>query len=156
MLRGGVLGGSCGGCSPFFPCGCALLPLCGVQWSVGVSRCGSCGVWSVVRRRVLAGVRLLRPGVGRCLSFHCGVPFLCVRPGARRCALSLCATAPGPSPSWPFDGFLPLRCVARGALSLWAPAVARVAAPLGAEAAGAGPWGVVVAPRGAGAARVSC
>ena len=36
-LRGGVLGASFSGCSPFFPCGCALLPLCGVQWSVGVS-----------------------------------------------------------------------------------------------------------------------
>ena len=43
-MRGGVFGGFFGGCNPFFPCGCALLPLCGVWWSVGVSRCGSCGV----------------------------------------------------------------------------------------------------------------
>ena len=78
QLRSGVLGGSFGGCSPFLPCGCALLPLREVCWSVGVSQCGSCGVRSVVRRRVLAGVRLLRWGVGRCWSFCFGVPFLCV------------------------------------------------------------------------------
>ena len=121
-LRGSILGDYLGRCSPFFPCGGALLPLCGVRWSVGVSWCGSCGVRSVVRPRVLAGLRLLRLGLGRCWSFRCGVPFLCVRPSSRRCALSLCATAHGPSPSWPFDGILPLRCVASGALSLWAPA----------------------------------
>ena len=121
-LRGSVLGGSLGGCSPSFSSGPAVLPLCGVRWSVGLSRCSSCGVKSVVRRHVLAGVRLQRLGVGRCWSFLCGVPFLSVRPGARRCALSLCATAPGPSPSSPFVGYLPLRCVAPGALSLCAPA----------------------------------
>ena len=63
-----------------------------------------------------------RLGLGRCWSFRFGVPFLLVRPGARGCALSLCATVPGPSPSWSFDGFLPPCCVAPGALSLWAPA----------------------------------
>ena len=53
-----VLGGSPGGCSPFSPCGCTLLPLCGVQWPVHATRCGLCGVRSLSRRRVLAGVRL--------------------------------------------------------------------------------------------------
>ena len=61
-------------------------------------------------------------GVGRCWSLCCGVPFLCVRTGAHSCALSLHATAPGPSPSWPVGGFLSPCCVAPGALSLWAPA----------------------------------
>ena len=72
-------------------------------------------------RRAPPGVARCRMGVARCWSFRCGVPFLRVRPGACRCALSLCATAPGPSFSWPFGGFLPLCCVAPGALSLWAP-----------------------------------
>ena len=54
----GVLGGSPGGCSPFLPCGCTFLPLCGVRWPVGATRCSPCGVRSVLRRRVLAGVRL--------------------------------------------------------------------------------------------------
>ena len=62
QLRGGVLGGSLSGCSSSFPCGCALLPLCRVRWSVGVTLCSSCGVRSVVRRRILAGLRLLRLG----------------------------------------------------------------------------------------------
>ena len=36
--------------------------------------------------------------------------------------LSVCATAPRPSPPWPVGGFLPPCCVAPGALSLLAPA----------------------------------
>ena len=56
------------------------------------------------------GVARCRLGVGRCWSLRCGVPFLCVRPRARRCALSLCATAPGLSPSPPAGGFVPCLC----------------------------------------------
>ena len=54
----GVLGGSLGGCSPFSLCRCTLLPLRGVQWPVRATRCGLCGVRSLSRRHVLAGVRL--------------------------------------------------------------------------------------------------
>ena len=43
-LRGSVLGGFLCWCSPFSPCKCALLPLCGFRWPVGVSRCGPYGV----------------------------------------------------------------------------------------------------------------
>ena len=59
-----------------------------------------------------SGVARCQPGLGRCLFLGCCVLFLCVRPGARRCALSLSAVAPGPSPSWPVGAFLPLRCAA--------------------------------------------
>ena len=121
-MRGGVFGGSLGGCSPFSPCGCALHPLCGFRLPVGVSRCGPYSVRSVLRLRVLAGVVARCPlGVGRCWSLRWGMPFLCLRPGARRCVLSLWATVPGPSPSWPVGGFLLPCCVAPPALSLWAP-----------------------------------
>ena len=72
--------------------------------------------------RAPPGVARLWVGVGRgCLSVVA-------------CPCCVCAlvpvVAPSPSvprplvlsPSWPFDGFLPLHCVAPGALSLWAPA----------------------------------
>ena len=116
-----------GGCSPYSGCGCALPPLCGFRWLVGVCRCVPYGVRSVLWRRVLAGLRLwgshsVRWGRGRCLSLLCGAPFRCVRPGARRCVLSPCATVPGPSPSWPVGGFLLPCCVAPGALFMWASA----------------------------------
>ena len=88
-------------------------------------------VWSV-RRQVPASAACLSgrapPGVARCplgvgpCWYRCGVPFLCARPGACRCAPSLCATAPCPSPSWFVGGFLPWCCAAPVALSLWAPA----------------------------------
>ena len=66
---------------------------------------------------------LRRPlGVGRHSSLRRGMPFLRVGPGARRGFLFLCALVPVPSPCWPLGGFLLPRCVASGALSLWAPA----------------------------------
>ena len=66
---------------------------------------------------------LRRPlGVGRRWSLRRGMPFLCVGPGARRDVHFLCASVPVPAPSWPFGGSLPPRCVASGALLLWAPA----------------------------------
>ena len=60
------------------------------------------------------------------------MPFLRVGPGARRDVVFLCAPVPSPSPSSPLDGFLLQRCVAPGALSLWAPArhLGRFHAPL--------------------------
>ena len=61
-------------------------------------------------------------GVGRCWSLRCGMPFLRVGPGARRCVLFLCASVPVPSPCWPMGGLLLPCCVAPGDLSLWAPA----------------------------------
>ena len=45
-------------CIPLPLCWCTLAPLCGDRWSVRATRCGSCRVRSVLRRRVLAGVRL--------------------------------------------------------------------------------------------------
>ena len=61
-------------------------------------------------------------GVGQRWSLRRGMPFLRVGPGVRRGVLSLCASVPVPSSSWPLGSFLPPRCVASGALSLWAPA----------------------------------
>ena len=54
----GALGGFLCGCSPLFLCGCTFLCPCGDRWSVGATRCGSCGVGSGLRWRVLSGVRL--------------------------------------------------------------------------------------------------
>ena len=107
----GVLGGSPGGCSPFFPCGCTLLPLCGVRWSVGATRCGSCGIRSVLRRRVLAGVRL-RGSRGVDLGWG-GAGLSVVA-----CPSCVCALVPvvAPSPpvprplAFPFPGPLVVSC----------------------------------------------
>ena len=52
-LCGGVPGVFLCGCSPFSPCGCALIPLCGFRRLVGVSRCCPYGVRFVFRRRML-------------------------------------------------------------------------------------------------------
>ena len=71
--------------------------------------------------RAPPGVAGCQLGVGRCWSLRCGEPFPCVRHGASRCALSLCATDPGPSPSWPVRGFPPPCCAAPAALFQWAP-----------------------------------
>ena len=60
-------------------------------------------------------------GVGQRWSLPRGMPFLRVGPGARRGVLLRCASVPVPAPSWPLSGFLPPRCVASGALSLWVP-----------------------------------
>ena len=105
-MRGGVLGGSLGGCSPFSPCGCALLPLCGVRWWVGVSWCGLCGVGSVLRRRALVGVRFrgsrgvswgwggAGPSVVACPSCVCAlVPVVALSPSVPR---PLVLPRPGP------------------------------------------------------------
>ena len=59
-------------------------------------------------------------GVGRRSSLRRGMPFLGVGPGACRGVLFLCASVPALAPCWFFGGFLPPRCVASGALSLWA------------------------------------
>ena len=48
--------------------------------------------------------------------------FLGVGLGACRGVLFLCAWVPAPAPSWSLGGFPAPRCVAFGALSLWAPA----------------------------------
>ena len=61
-------------------------------------------------------------GVGRRWFLRRGMPFLGVGRGACRGVLLLCASVPAPAPSWSLGGFLPPRCVAFGALSLWAPA----------------------------------
>ena len=60
--------------------------------------------------------------VGRRWSLGRGMPSLRVGPGARHDVVLLYAPVPVPSPFWPLGGFLPPRCVASGALSLWAPA----------------------------------
>ena len=66
---------------------------------------------------------LRRPlGLGGRWSLRRGMSFLRVGPGARRGVLFLCAPVAVSSPSWPLGGFLLPRCVAPGALSLWAPA----------------------------------
>ena len=65
--------------------------------------------------RAPPGVARCQLAVGRCWSLRCGVPFLCVLPRARLCALTFCATAPGPSPFRPFGDFLPRCCAAPGA-----------------------------------------
>ena len=54
----GCLSGSPDGCSSFTLSGFTLLPLCGVCWLPGASRCGSCRVRSALRRRSLADVPL--------------------------------------------------------------------------------------------------
>ena len=102
-MRGGVLGSFLGWCSPFSPCGCALLPLCGGGWLAGVSWCGPCGVWSVLQRRVLAGVRLRgSPGV----SWGWGG----ADPSIVACPSCVCALVPvvALSPSVPRPLVLPL------------------------------------------------
>ena len=73
-----------------------------------------------------------RPLGVRRWSLRRGMPFLRVGPGARCDVLFPCAPVPVPSPSWPLGGFLLPRCVAPGALSLWAPAchLGRFPAPL--------------------------
>ena len=86
------------------------------------------GVWG----RAPPGVVRCPLGVGGRWSLRHGTPFLRVGPGARRDVLFLCAPVPVPSASWPLGGFLLPRCVAPGALSLWAPAchLGRYRAPL--------------------------
>ena len=71
-------------------------------------------------------------GVGQRWSLCRGMPFLGVGPGACRGVLFLCASVPAPAPSWSLVSFLPPRCVASGALSLWAlaPHLGPLCAPL--------------------------
>ena len=126
------------GCAAVFPVvssvGVARSPLVGVPsipcvvsggWWVcaGVIRtasdscfdvaCWGCTPPGVVRRSL---------GVGRRWSLRRGMPFLGVGPGACCDVLFLCASVFAPASSWFLGGFLPPRCVASGALSLWAPA----------------------------------
>ena len=51
-LRGGVPSGFPRWCTPFSSCRCALHPLCGFQWLVGVCWCDPYGFRFVLRRRV--------------------------------------------------------------------------------------------------------
>ena len=123
--RGGV---SCGfpcGCSPFPLCRCALHHPCGFRWLGGVRWCNPYGVPLLLRRCwgcAFPGVVRRWLGVGRRWSLRRGIPFLGVCRGACRGVLFLCASVPAPAPSWSLGGFLPRRCVAFGAPSLWAPA----------------------------------
>ena len=135
--------------------GAAVFP---VASSVGVARSPRVGVPSIPRlisggRWVCAGVirtasdsffggacwGCASPGaVQRSLgvrwrwSLSRGMPFLGVGRGACHGVLFLCVLVPAPAPSWSLGGFLPPRCVASSALSLWAPApqVGPLRAPL--------------------------
>ena len=105
----GVLGGSLSARSPFSPCGCTLLPLCPAWWLVGATHCGSCGVRSGLRRRVLAGLRL---------RGSCGVNWVgrwgAAGPSGVACPSFVCVLVPVVAPyhqchgPWPFL-FLALR-----------------------------------------------
>ena len=75
--------------------------------------CWGCAPPGVVRRLL---------GVGWRWSLRRGMPFLRLGPGANRGVLLLCTSVPVLAPSWPLGGFLLPRCVASGALSLWASA----------------------------------
>ena len=113
-----------------------------VASSVGVARSSRVGVPSIPRVAsggwwvcaavirtasdssfgVVGGVRPRELGVGQRWSLRRGMPSLAVGRGVCRGVVFLCASVPAPAPSWSLGGFLPLRCVAFGALSLWAPA----------------------------------
>ena len=109
-LRGVFVAPPCG-CSPFSLCGCTLLPLSGVLWPVGATRCGLCGARCVLRQRVMPGVRLWG---------SCGVNW--GRGGAGlsvvACPSCMCALVPvvAPSPpvpqpvAFPFPGLLVVSC----------------------------------------------
>ena len=125
------------GCAAVFPAassvGVARSPRVGVDSIPCVVSGGWCACAGVIRtasdscfggvcwgRAPPGAVRRLL-GVGQRWSLPRGMPFLRVGPGARRGVLLRCASVPVPAPSWPLSGFLPPRCVASGALSLWVP-----------------------------------
>ena len=99
------------GWKPFSPCGCTLLPLCGVRWPVGATRCGSCGVWWVLRRRGLTGVR---PWGSSCVDSGWGGAGLSVVacPSCVRALVPVVAPSPlVPRPlAFPFPGLLLVSC----------------------------------------------
>ena len=126
------------GCAAVFPAAASVGVACSPSVGVPSIPCvGSAGWWEcavVIRTasdscfggvfwgRAPPGVVRRPLGEARRWSLRRGMPFLRVGPGARLCVLFLCASVPVPSPSWPLGGFLSPRCVAPGALSLWAPA----------------------------------
>ena len=126
------------GCAAVFAVGSPVGVACSPRGGVPSITCVVSGGWwacaGVIRMaydscfggvcwgRVPPGVVRRPLGVGGRWSLRRGMPFLCVGPGARRDVLFLCASVPVPSPSWSLGGFLLPRCVASGALSLWAPA----------------------------------
>ena len=125
----GVLGGSLSGCSPFSPCGYTLPALCGARWSVGATWCGSCGVWSELRRQVLVGVQLWGSRSADLVGGGGGAG-----PSGEACPSFVSLPAPVSAPSPPVPRLLalpfpgppmvpcPSCCIAAGALSLSAPA----------------------------------
>ena len=106
----------------------------GGWWAcVGVIRLASDSrIGGVCLGRASPGVVRRPLGVGGRWSLRQGMPFLRVGPGARRDVRFACAPVPVPFRSSPLGGFLLPRCVAPGALSLWAPAchLGRFRAPL--------------------------